>query len=246
MTDYVAQLTREYTTLAIVGSSARGTATQYSDIDLIIVGVEEEHWIHLDHGKYYSVSIVTKNKMEACFQSYDDLSANLIGLQTMDILRDDEGYLNSMKLRAKAYEWREGWTNERTKDFNASLLSWGEEVLKSLNGLMKGHSGTMLAGIFGLTYGLFNMIKLKEGLLLASENDLYETVVEKINHPYFTFLARKAFGIDAHTLEERTKAGLHLMAYMVNQWQPIMNEEVYDWYKKLLKDYEYDVDYTVI
>ncbi len=216
--------------IGLTGSHARGTALKYSDIDILcIVGNKVDLCpvdIQMIEGKYVVTSYITMEELENCF--IDPVKATLYikGLANLQVLWDPAYYLTEVKDRAGNFCWDENLQSKANEEFSRELVSWVEEVNKSLNGLLTEDTGLMLNGVFGLSHGLFNIVKLQRGILLDSENDLYSQVISTFEgDQQLTELSSMVFGVMPCPLKERVKAGLLLFHIITDKMMDIIKED---------------------
>ena len=107
------------------------------------------------------------------------------------------------------------------------LVEWLEEVQKALQGYLINDEGRMINGLFGLTFGLFNIIRVQKGILVKSDNTFYNQVVNYYGkESKFAELSDKAFGINISlNLSQRVKSGLKLFLYVVEDMEEIFEEK---------------------
>lgn len=218
-----------YEGIAIIGSYATGDEKKWSDIDLLVLSNEDKDEIHVYHQKYITVKYCTEITMNHYFKGAKE-KLYLHSLSLMKIMYDPKGILNHVKHRSLCYEMTSVDKEHCRHLAKETCLGYLEEVQKSLQGLIDQHNGKMLAGLFGLTYGMFEVITLREALRSKSDNDFYDIVMNHLSDkdPIKT-IAPIAFGIEAATLEDRVEAGLEIFIHVGNSLLIDMkeNEKLY-------------------
>ncbi|MCG8569786.1 MAG: nucleotidyltransferase domain-containing protein [Spirochaetes bacterium] len=206
---------QDYNAIALMGSYARGDEKKYSDVDIVCFlkdnDTEKKAIINFIDNKYVVISFLNTKTVANIFSNPKEITEYLYGLKTAKILFDHNKYLNNLILKAKEFKW----TNEIQKKANfiasKEMVGWIEEVQKAIQGLLINDIGRMLNGLHGLTFGIFNIIRIQKGILLYGENTFFEQIINYYkNDNDFYNLSKIAFGIDKSTISERVIAGLKL------------------------------------
>lgn len=217
--------------IGLMGSYSRGDARKYSDIDIVCIVKDEKNKkdteIEFIDGKYVVTNFVTIDDMEKSFTDASLVTKNILGLKQVKILYDPNDILFLLKQRAQNFQWTEKMQKNANEIAEKQLTGWIEEVYKALQGLISHDIGRMLNGLYGLTYGLFNVVIIQKGILLDGDNSFYRKVTEYFGlNSRFTKLSEIAFGIkDTKNLEERVIAGLLLFDEVTDQINDILTNK---------------------
>jgi len=221
----------EVEAIGLMGSYSRGEAKLYSDVDLVCLlkqGLtEKEATIEIIEDTYVVTSYVTIAEMEECFTDPDSATVNILGLQQVKILYDLNETFENLRVRAYQFRWTEDLQAKANELVSKELVGWIEEVHKALQGFISDDVGRMLNGIFGLTYGIFTIVRKQKGILLNGENSFYTKIVGYYGFDSsFAKLAEKAWGIGAtKSIKERVVAGLLLFDEVTDELMGVLREE---------------------
>ncbi|WP_069650135.1 nucleotidyltransferase domain-containing protein [Caloranaerobacter ferrireducens] len=221
----------ELEAIALMGSYARGEACKYSDIDIVCFLKEGNEGrlpdIEIVDSKYLVISYVTREETDKWFCDPEKATECISGLRQSKVIWDPNGYLSSLKKRAEEFKWDSSLQEKANNYASRELVSWVEEVHKALQGLLFNDIGRMLNGLYGLTYGLFKVVRVQKGILLTSDNSFFKQVIDYFGEESeFAILGKEAFGID-NTLEvrERVISGLKLFDLITDMLVDILNDD---------------------
>lgn len=207
----------------LMGSHARGDAGPFSDVDLwrlLDEGVEATpvDGSYLVAGVLVVASSVTLSKAED-WLTRPDLAVQVIaGLRSARALVDRGGAFAAIQARARSLVWDAAMQAKANVWVSQEMTGWSEEAHKGLEGLRRGDRGRLLHARYGCTWGLSRVISVYRGLLLSSENALYDELIPVMGRDSeWVRLRRAAFGIEdagspPPTLREQVVAGLRLYA----------------------------------
>lgn len=201
--------------LAITGSAAKNSDDEFSDIDILCVVSDElkkvSSFVEVYEGNYLSFAFINKKDILSTFSEPEKATDFVNGFKVMNILSEKECFLTGIRNMAVNFTWDENMRKKAVVYVNNGIIGWIEEVNKSLGGLKRNDYGRMLNGLFGLTFGMFRILKVHGGILLNSENEFFERVVCKYGGiTRFRQNAFTAFGIEKADIKERTIAGLEI------------------------------------
>ncbi|MCD4752877.1 MAG: nucleotidyltransferase domain-containing protein [Anaerolineaceae bacterium] len=214
--------------IMLMGSFARGTAHQHSDIDILRLIPEGDNE-KIPHGGtfYYQdhlliISDIIQTEVEKNFTLPGRICDSIHGFRSMKPLIDRNGMLEKIKIRADQFEWTPKLKKKAHENVSKQMVGWIEEVHKGLNGLETNHIGRLINARFGLSWGLSNVIKIYHGILLTSDNGIYEDIENYLGKDTDWCLQRnQAFGImDKSTMpvsiQQQIQAGLRLYQLTAN------------------------------
>ncbi|RIK36187.1 MAG: hypothetical protein DCC55_28090 [Chloroflexi bacterium] len=207
--------------IGLMGSHARGEAGPHSDIDLVRfvadgAGDLPGHGSHLIDDALVVVSNATPDRVERWFTEPAEAVKSIVGLRQAKSLIDRSGYFAGLQARAQAFVWTPELQAAADREASEAMVGWIEEAHKGLEGLRRQDPGRLLNGLFGLTYGLSNVMQLHLGVLLSGDNGFYDEVAAAVGvDSLWTHLRAVAFGVaEVHgrppSLRERVVAGLGL------------------------------------
>jgi hypothetical protein len=204
----------QVTAIVLMGSHATGNAGPFSDVDLLRLITGEKppddgsHWID---GRLVTVSSRTVGEIDEIFGDPREACTFIQGLRRGRALVDREAVFAAIQRRAVEFVWDDALQAKANEHAANELVGWIEEAHKALEGLRRGHIGRMLNGLFGLTWGLSNVVLVQRGVLLGSDNDIWDAVNQAVGEETrWAALRRAAFGIDGGHLAQQVRAGLAL------------------------------------
>lgn len=216
--------------LILMGSYARSEAGQNSDIDLVRF-VKSGTKLSDDGTHFYeekiliNISTVEQDEYEKWFIEPYEATRWIAGLRVARALIDRENFFtNGLQIRAHNFLW--DTTIQSRADIEASrrMVGWCEEVHKGLEGLRRSNDiGRLLNAIHGLSWGLTEVIQIQHGVLVSSDNNVFNEVELALgDNLEMIELRRIAFGIiGIYSLRERVIAGLKFYLLLAEQMQDI-------------------------
>lgn len=217
--------------IGLMGSYARGEGKKYSDVDIVCFlkshAEGKESIIEMIDEKYFVTSYVHPNDVDEYFTCPEKATEYIQGLKKVKVLWEQNNYLRRLKERADNFHWNDTLQKQANEYASKQLVGWVEEVHKALQGLISNDNGRMLNGIFGLTYGLFNVIRVQKGIMLEGDNSFYDKVVGYYPpESKFKKLSATAFGLKGSTtFKERVVAGLLLFDEVTDDLIDILENE---------------------
>ena len=199
--------------IGLFGSHARGDYGSYSDIDIVrFRELEEKPSTNLVDGNFVVVSDASPAEVETWFSSPEVVTRTIRGLTCAKPLIDPDGYLSRLIHRAQNFTWTAEMQSKANLVAGDMMVGWIEEVQKSLEGLRRNDVGRMLNGKHGLTWGMLNVMRVKNGVLISGDNGSYLEVLEEMGaDSTWSNFCREAFGVGGkYSLEEELTAGLRL------------------------------------
>ena len=204
--------------IVLMGSHARGTAGPYSDVDLVRFTAGDEIVLpgsgsQLIDSQLVVVSDISPSQVESSFNQPEVAVETIAGLRYGRALSDRDGFFGAIQQRALAFQWDEVMQEKADRWASRQMVGWIEEVHKGLEGLRSGDTGRLLQARFGCSWGLARVICVQRGILLSSDNGLFEGVITAVGRDSeWSHLCRAAFGAgpEPSTLQEQVKAGVQL------------------------------------
>lgn len=207
-------------TLAIVlmGSHARGTAGPHSDVDLVRFTARDKCELpgsgsHLIEQRLVVVSDIGPTQLETSFSEPEAAVERIAGLRYGRALIDRDGFFTAVRQRALAFQWDEVMQEKANRWASRQMVGWIEEVHKGLEGLRRGDNGRLLQARFGCSWGLARVMCVQRGILLSSDNGLFDGVMTAVGRDSeWSRLCRAACGAgpEPSMLHDQVKAGLQL------------------------------------
>jgi hypothetical protein len=205
----------------LAGSRARGNAGPYSDVDWVRLARSDEplpeDGSHLIDGRLVVVSTLQPSFVEQIFTAPEITCNYLMGLRSAHILLDRDGELARLQRRARDFVWDSEMQHKANLWAADQMVGIIEEVQKGLEGLRRNDVGRMLNARFGLSWIISNIVKTYRGVLLSSDNGVWDEINRAVGEttPWVRY-RRMAFGIEdavtghTPTLREQIVAGLRL------------------------------------
>ncbi|MEM8533821.1 MAG: hypothetical protein AAGF95_23455, partial [Chloroflexota bacterium] len=95
-----------------------------------------------------------------------------------------------------------------------------------LEGLRRDDVGRLLNGKHGLSWGLLDVVCVQQGIMIGSDNTIYEAVTDAMGHAsQWTQLSSQAFGIDRLALVDEVRAGLKLYVLTAQMLDAVFKPE---------------------
>lgn len=219
--------------LVLVGSYARNDAGPYSDIDLVRFVHSgrkcTDDGTHLDrNNRLINISSVEPEEYEKWFVEPYQATKWIAGLRIARVLIDRDGFfVCGLQERARNFIWTSTIQSRASIDACQRMIGWTEEVHKGLEGLHRGNDyGRLLHAIHGLSWGLSEVLQIQHGVLISSDNSLFEQIELTLGEEKNMIkLRRITFGIDGcYTLGERVRAGLEFYILLYEQMKIIWQE----------------------
>jgi predicted nucleotidyltransferase len=218
--------------LILMGSYARNEAGPNSDIDLVRFvksGTKlSDDGTHLYEKKILiNISTVEPDEYEKWFTEPYEATKWIAGLRIARALIDRENFfIDGLQIRAHNFIWDMTIQSRANIDASHRMVGWCEELHKGLEGLRRINDiGRLLNAIHGLSWGLSEVIQIQRGVLVSSDNNVFNEVELALgDNIRMIELRRITFGIVGnYTLRERVSAGLQfyvlLAEEMKNVWQ---------------------------
>ncbi|MCG8643504.1 MAG: nucleotidyltransferase domain-containing protein [Desulfobacterales bacterium] len=217
--------------IALMGSYARNDANKYSDIDIVCFLKEkvsdQPTEIEVVDSKYIVISFCPKKEVETWFSDPEKVTECIAGLRSSKSIWDPYGFLCDLRRKAIDFKWDTTLQTKANEYASRELVSWIEEVHKALSGLLSDDIGRMLNGLFGLTYGLFKVLRVQSGIFLAGDNSFFQQVIDYFGEKsQLAILSKKAFGIDnALEIRDRVFAGIKLFDHITDLLLDILTDD---------------------
>lgn len=169
----------------LTGSHARGDSTIYSDVDLIrfvdrLPEKEEDRYtLRVIEGFLVAHSITSIEKKQEGLKKPETAIWEVPGLRQARVLSDRSGRLAELKQQAIDFDWT---SLQKAADEYASyhIMGYAEEVHKVLGGLVRECESTVNLGTMEMIWGMAHTIAVKRGIMIKTENLLYEQVCENV------------------------------------------------------------------
>jgi hypothetical protein len=178
--------TDETVAVVLSGSFARGDATPFSDVDLIFYMTTAEacvpdYELHYEHSYLISLSRSTIGQKWSEMQTPSSAIWAVEGIRQSQILHDPSGNFTALQQSAKQFRWEplQPKANQYAGEHLRGLI---EEVHKVLTGLHKQDESTLAIAILGLILSLPRIIAVQRGLLMITENEFVDRVLESTGH----------------------------------------------------------------
>jgi hypothetical protein len=204
----------------LAGSRARGNAGPYSDVDWIRLARDDEGLAgdgsYLIDGRLVVVNSLTPTFVETIFSEPTVTCDYLMGLRTAQILLDREGQIARLQRRARDFVWDAAMQSKADLWAAEQMVGIIEEAHKGLEGVRRHDIGRLLNARFGLSWILSGIVKVQRGVLLSSDNGIWDDVNRAVGETTaWVHYRSAAFGIDdgsgrPPSLRDQVIAGLRL------------------------------------
>jgi hypothetical protein len=222
--------------LALTGSYARGTATPYSDVDIIRyaptppAAEADRYTLCYRENLLVSVTTTTTAAKRAELGRPETAIFAVPGLRQARILHDPTGELAALHAEAQAFTW-EPLRAAAAAYASETVMGDAEEVHKILSALTRRDESGLFYATLGLVLGLTRAVAVARGLLIASENEYFRRVHEAIGpDTAWTRYHRRALGLEIGPARlapatARGIAALHLYRETAYLLMPILEPE---------------------
>lgn len=228
----------EYQAVGLIGSYAKNTPSTWSDIDLIIVTEEKkENYVRIHNDKYFSISHYSESDFQRYFREPNLIINAGSALRDIKPLYDPDGMLENIIETSKKFKITSVVKEHCRYKAKNEYIGYIEEAQKAIQGLLDHHIGKMLNGLYGLTYGMFHVLRLMHQIQISSDNDFYDAVIDFLDDKDpIKELAAHAFGILPGTLEDHVEAGLEIFMHIGNNLMDEFSENEKMYVLKLIQE----------
>jgi predicted nucleotidyltransferase len=169
--------------ITLAGSYARGDATRYSDVDLIVYQRElrpTDAGYHLRYRGDTLVSITrtTLDARRADLARPEAAKWCVPGLRQARILLDKEGAFAALQAEAFAWTWTSALQAQADAFASAELAGYAEEAHKIMGGLLMDDDAQTVYGSYGMVLGISKLVSTARGVLTETENVYFRQVQE--------------------------------------------------------------------
>jgi hypothetical protein len=194
--------------VVLMGSHARGDASDASDLDLVVVGEGPDYRLDVRKGMLVSQSWASEEEHRAQLMSPRQAGSSVPGWREAVVLHDPGGAAS--RLQQEALDWTWERLDDRCDDWVAEQLAgFAEEVEKLAAGLDRGRASTAAVQRDLLALRLAPILAVHNRVLYGSENALWALVGERMGEEWQRAQAA-AFGIGGEGFEATCAAALRL------------------------------------
>jgi len=196
----------------LIGSYSRNEQNEFSDID-IIIALKEGYDSYRDNqfidGIYVSLNYDSASEMKKNYTDPLKYIRGHIGIKDMVLLYDSENKAEDFLNMCFGIDYKKDFEDKIQDYVNNETIDWIEEVNKAVNGFLFNNHDKMLAGLYGITYGMLDVLSVSEGII-RDKIGVLSTFRNYFGENEVKFLLESAFGVDSYNLKERTFSGLLL------------------------------------
>jgi predicted nucleotidyltransferase len=169
--------------ITLAGSYARGYATRYSDVDLIVYQREmrpadEDYSLRYRGETLVSITRTTLDAKHTELSRPDAAIWCVPGLRQARVLLDKEGAFAALQAEAFAWTWTPSLQAQADAFASAELAGYAEEAHKILGGLLRDDDSQMVYGSYGMVLGISRLVSTARGTLIESENVYFRQLQE--------------------------------------------------------------------
>lgn len=227
-----------YEGVAVIGSYAINEEKKWSDIDLFFLVKENRNSkIEIFKNKYFVSNYYVLEDLEKYFKDTNLITSTLGALSNIKLLFDPHGHLGDLKEQAKKFTWTSVLVEQSKYLAAKKYIGFLEEAQKAIQGLADKHVGKMLNGVYGLSFGMFQVIRLRDQIQIKSDNEFFSAIHEHLheNDP-IRDLSECAFGIKRTNIEDQVEAGLEMFMHIGNSMMPYFSDEEKEYVLKLIHE----------
>lgn len=229
---------KAFDAIAVIGSYATNEDKKWSDIDLLFITDKRRNSkIEIFKNKYFVSSYYLNEDFEKYFKDPSLITSNLKSLSKIKTIYDPHGYLDTLKGKADSFIWTSVLKDQSKYKATREFVGYIEEVQKSIQGIKDNHIGKLLNGVYGLSHGMFEVIRLRDQIHLNGENDFYDTIFDSLpDYDPIKELSQYAFGIKKTTLIEQVEAGLEMFMHIGNSMISQFSDDEKEYIIKLIHE----------
>jgi hypothetical protein len=207
---------------ALVGSHARGAATEYSDIDVFALGEGPHEWLERVDGRLVAVYWWTTEEARQRMIKPDSALLAVGGWATAVVLDDPYGIAAELQAEARDWSWdklageADAWVADKT-------VGWAEYVQKLVGALESGRTLDVCAIRAELALRLCEVLAVHRRVATDSENGLWETVAEA-GGPEWRSAQERAFGVHGGDVQETAAGALELVELLAREVEPLVDD----------------------
>jgi predicted nucleotidyltransferase len=217
LSNLVSELNNEnVTALALVGSYARGNATEYSDIDIIrFVRKSPEHtkeYIYR-HDRLIGISTRTFEQYRKRLTVPEEAIFVVTSIREARVLLDKEGEFAKLQQEARVWRWEP--LQVAANFFAGELMMIQTEIVhKTLRALMLRDTPALAEMLLLLFSAVTDAMTVQRGILATSGNTYFQQVEDVVGQDSsWTYYHKRIAGIDPVpdlSIESRAMAALRL------------------------------------
>lgn len=196
--------------VVLTGSVARGLATGFSDIDLIVLGNGPRYRLERQAGVLISISWRTAEQVRASFQDVREVMTTVPGWRDGMLLADPRALARELQEEARCWKWED--LGPRTDLWVAEeVTGLAEEVQKLCAALEYDHVWDALIQRNVLATHLPLIMAVHHRLLLGTEGGLWDAVAAVSGEPW---RAAQAAALAEQGEDRRTSTAAALRLYL--------------------------------
>lgn len=208
------------------GSFSRGSAHEYSDIDLTPIAAEPNqgppHLVEQHGDRMFVISWQTADQVRASFRDPAQLGAAVPAWRSATALYDPGGVAADLIEEAQRWSWHT--VAEAVDAYVADeLASLAEEIYKVIAGILYDQRRMIAVNRAVLALRLAHLVALRRGLLWETENDLWDLVAGELGEAW-TADQDAALGLHDAPTAQQSRAALTLYARAAREIAPILDD----------------------
>lgn len=171
--------------IILMGGHARGDAGAFSDIDLVRFWSTNDlpqTATHLIADHFVVVSNEGPQTTETWFTEPHKVVKSIRSVLDAQPLCDPKGLIATFQQRAASFVWDEQMQQRANEYASIQMVGWIEEAQKALEGLRRNDIGRLLNGKHGLSWGLLDVMCVQQGIMIDTDNTLYDAVNSAMGH----------------------------------------------------------------
>lgn len=207
----------------LTGSHANGTANQYSDVDLRVIGDGPAKRLKRHDEFLVSISWMTLEQHEEGLREPEEVGSVVPGWTSALILHDPEGHAARLKQKAEGWKWDDiadecdGWVAKQ-------ITELAEEIHTILGNREQDKPAAAAAERSQVAMGLAETLSVHKRIAYESENELWDLVAEAMGGRYGE-LQQKSLPLREITLKDSLGAVMQLFAIAAADTQHLLDEE---------------------
>ncbi len=211
--------------VVMVGSYARGNASPYSDLDLVVLGECLEHYERRD-GVLVVVHRANAADIRQSFTNGMATGSIIPGWREAKILYDQHEIAAQLQREAHAWTWDAVDAAACDRYVAQELAGLAEEVQKLAGSIQRGAPLTAAVQRNVLVLRMAGIMAVHRRVLYGSENRLWDLMAAELGDPWATLQAQ-AMGLGGEPFAQTCRAALDLYAQTAYAARAVLDDQQY-------------------
>jgi predicted nucleotidyltransferase len=209
--------------VVLMGSYARGDASPYSDIDLVVLGEGRDRY-ECRAGVLIVAHWLDAATVRQGFTNVTAVGSEIPGWREAKILFDRQGIAAQLQREADAWTWAAVDAAACDRYVARELAGLAEEVQKLAGALQRGAQLTAAVQRNVLVLRMAGIMAVHQRLLYGTENRLWDLMAAQLGDPWASLQAQ-AMGLDGEPFAQTCRAALDLYAQTAYAARSVLDDQ---------------------